>query len=153
MITLVAIDKVTGIVKYTSTPSVAPDDLSVYETSDVFFKLHNESVDFFSNCYFKDEMFKKLPERNSEFCVWDLQNEKWQHSNALYEEFLVKNGDHIRKLRNRLLAQSDFVELPSSLARLGESKVAEWLSYRQALRDITLQPDYPKSVLWPQAPV
>lgn len=40
----------------------------------------------------------------------------------------------VREVRNRLLQQSDWTQLPDS--PLTEAKRAEWATYRQALRDI-----------------
>lgn len=50
-----------------------------------------------------------------------------------YEEQLSS----IRKTRDRLLSQSDWVVLPYS--PITGSKLDEWITYRQALRDITNQ--------------
>lgn len=53
----------------------------------------------------------------------------------------------IRARRDVLLAQSDWTQLPDvPLA----TKTA-WAEYRQALRDITNQPD-PTNIVWPVAP-
>lgn len=50
--------------------------------------------------------------------------------------------------RNRLLAASDWTQLPD--VPLATKEV--WATYRQALRDITDQPGYPLEVVWPVAP-
>lgn len=53
----------------------------------------------------------------------------------------------IRALRADLLAQSDWTQLPDvPLA----TKTA-WATYRQALRDVTLQAD-PHNIIWPTPP-
>lgn len=53
----------------------------------------------------------------------------------------------IRALRANLLVQSDWTQLPDvPLA----TKTA-WADYRQALRDVTLQPD-PRNIIWPTPP-
>lgn len=52
--------------------------------------------------------------------------------------------------RDELLAACDWV-----VARAFEQAVpvpAAWAQYRQALRDITKQPGFPMSVVWPEAP-
>lgn len=56
---------------------------------------------------------------------------------------------HIRGDRNRLLSESDFTRLDD--APITPEKRAEWATYRQALRDITLQPD-PFAIVWPTDP-
>ena len=60
----------------------------------------------------------------------------------------------IRKRRNRLLADSDWTQLPDT-ALTSEQRTA-WSTYRQSLRDITeslptqLEPNY--QVTWPSQP-
>lgn len=56
---------------------------------------------------------------------------------------------HIRGDRNRLLSESDFTRLDD--APITPEKRAEWATYRQALRDITTQPD-PFAIVWPTDP-
>lgn len=58
----------------------------------------------------------------------------------------VKAG-RVRAERNRLIAASDWAVLPDSSA-----DKSAWAAYRQALRDVTEQPDFPESVEWPTAP-
>lgn len=53
----------------------------------------------------------------------------------------------VRTRRDALLAQSDWTQLPDVPLATKET----WAIYRQALRDVTLQPD-PFSVVWPVAP-
>jgi hypothetical protein len=53
--------------------------------------------------------------------------------------------DVIRTERNKLLAESDWTQLPDASA-----DAAAWATYRQALRDITTQ-DNPFSIVWPEA--
>lgn len=53
----------------------------------------------------------------------------------------------IRARRDVLLAQSDWTQLPD----VPLATKAAWADYRQALRDITAQPD-PTNITWPVAP-
>lgn len=53
----------------------------------------------------------------------------------------------IRARRDVLLAQSDWTQLPD----VPLPTKAAWAVYRQALRDITAQPD-PANIVWPVAP-
>ncbi len=55
----------------------------------------------------------------------------------------------VRERRDALLAQSDWVTLRAQ--EQGVPAPPEWLAYRQALRDITLQPD-PCGIDWPVPP-
>lgn len=56
-----------------------------------------------------------------------------------------------RTRRQADLVASDWTDTLSSAQRLGEVAYAEWQTYRQALRDITLQPD-PSNLTWPLKP-
>ena len=53
----------------------------------------------------------------------------------------------IRSLRNSLLAQCDWTQLPDS----GVDKQA-WAEYRQELRDVPNQQGFPWQVVWPEKP-
>jgi len=53
----------------------------------------------------------------------------------------------VRAQRNKLLADCDWTQLADSTA-----DKAAWATYRQALRDITAQADFPWTVNWPDAP-
>lgn len=55
----------------------------------------------------------------------------------------------IRQTRNQLLFQSDWTQLPDS--PLSVEKQTEWQSYRQQLRDVTIQVD-PFNIQWPTEP-
>lgn len=55
----------------------------------------------------------------------------------------------IRYQRNELLTQYDWTQLQDS--PLSEQKQGEWQTYRQSLRDITLQSD-PFNIIWPTKP-
>ncbi len=55
----------------------------------------------------------------------------------------------IRYERNQLLSESDWTQLPDS--PLTNQKQTEWQTYRQALRDVTIQPN-PFTINWPTPP-
>jgi hypothetical protein len=52
--------------------------------------------------------------------------------------------------RKSLLNQSDWTQLPD--VQLTNAQVDAWKVYRQALRDITDQPGYPGTIIWPTIP-
>lgn len=56
-------------------------------------------------------------------------------------------GDAMRQ-RYTLITASDWTQLPD----VPLATKAAWATYRQSLRDITLQPGYPQSVVWPTPP-
>jgi hypothetical protein len=53
----------------------------------------------------------------------------------------------VRGKRNELLTESDWTQLPDSPVDR-----ALWASYRQSLRDVTLQAGFPWNVTWPAKP-
>lgn len=55
-----------------------------------------------------------------------------------------------RKQRDDLLKQSDWRVVKQ--AETGVPMAAEWVSYRQALRDITSQAGFPRNIEWPVNP-
>lgn len=57
-------------------------------------------------------------------------------------------GNVIRRDRNKLLATTDW----SQGKDISDAVSAKWVTYRQALRDITLQEGFPNSVIWPTPP-
>lgn len=52
-----------------------------------------------------------------------------------------------RKDRDALLERSDWTQMPD--APLTEEQRESWKVYRQALRDVTLQPGFPWEINWP----
>lgn len=55
----------------------------------------------------------------------------------------------VRAERNKLLAASDWTQFPDVQ---GNIDVAAWTEYRQALRDIPQQADFPTNIVWPTKP-
>jgi hypothetical protein len=53
----------------------------------------------------------------------------------------------VRGQRDSLLVQSDWTQVADSPV-----DKAAWTTYRQALRDISTQPEFPWAVAWPQRP-
>lgn len=57
--------------------------------------------------------------------------------------------DQVRMQRNNLLAESDWVIIKAQ--ETGQSVSRAWLEYREALRNITLQPNL-QNINWPVKP-
>ena len=53
----------------------------------------------------------------------------------------------IRNTRNQLLKESDWTQISDATVNK-----EVWLTYRQALRDITTQEGFPFTVTWPTQP-
>jgi len=74
-------------------------------------------------------------------------NEEWAVTYSV--ENLPENiaSDNVRNKRNELLSECDWTQLPDAPV----DKEA-WAAYRQQLRDISEQPDFPYQVNWPTKP-
>ncbi len=59
-------------------------------------------------------------------------------------------AEQVRTERARLLAESDWV-VTRAMER-GEPVPADWLAYRQALRDVPQQSGFPLAIAWPECP-
>ena len=109
-------------------------------------------------CYIK---YKNLPERLTTLSssATDAE-EKELYNKIIFGEYgdieplvetmtVEESLAHIVKTnRNTLLAESDWTQLPD----VPEETRSKWAAYRQALRDITNQSEYPKNVIFPVKP-
>ena len=55
-------------------------------------------------------------------------------------------SEHVRSLRNSLLAETDYLALSDNTLS------SDMAAYRQALRDVTSQVGFPSNVTWPTKP-
>ena len=78
---------------------------------------------------------------------WKLFNNQWVIDDRPLRPEIPK-ADIIRDERNTLLSWSDWTQLTDSPVQ----NKTEWANYRQLLRDITDQPTFPESVIWPTKP-
>ena len=86
-----------------------------------------------------------LPPKQFDYQVMDYVQKQWVNPPDEVEWAVV------RRTRNRLLLDSDWTDTASAPSRFGQALYQQWLTYRQALRDITLQID-PFAIAWPVAP-
>lgn len=89
-----------------------------------------------------DDEFHPLPKQPSPHHVFDYSAKAWTDPRTPETQWPV-----VRRQRDALLAQSDWTQLPDVPLETKET----WATYRQALRDVTLQPD-PFNVVWPVTP-
>lgn len=76
--------------------------------------------------------------------------EVWVSTPATPQEIADRTNDKansVRSERNRLLADSDWTQLPDAPVDR-----TVWATYRQALRDIGQQPGFPWNITWPVKP-
>lgn len=64
-------------------------------------------------------------------------------------ELLQREADTIRAVRKPLLEEAD--HMINKIEDNGQD-TAVWMAYRQALRDITMQPGFPDIIDWPIKP-
>ena len=83
-----------------------------------------------------------LPQRPSPNHEFDPVTDSWVDQRTPETEWPL-----VRAKRDRLLLECDWTQLPD--VPLATKEV--WATYRQALRDVTLQPD-PFNIVWPVAP-
>jgi hypothetical protein len=77
--------------------------------------------------------------------TWIIQDIPAEEAEAIR----FSKWEQVRDTRAHLLRACDWTQLPDVV--MGEAKMREWLDYRQALRDITDQPD-PFNIVWPERP-
>jgi len=82
----------------------------------------------------------KLPLKPEGFYTLDYETKTWIPD-------YNSQWNSIKKLRNEILASLDWTQLSDVPLNTKEA----WASYRQQLRDITLQPD-PFNITWPMPP-
>jgi hypothetical protein len=92
-------------------------------------------------------LVENSPVLNSTSSRWE---QVWSVRDMTADELQTKintKSDDIRLARNAKLIASDWTQLADSPV-----DVAAWAIYRQELRDITAQVDFPWNVTWPIAP-
>jgi hypothetical protein len=90
---------------------------------------------------FETEAFIALPPKPSDDYDFDGQTRQWVLNTQ-------RASDNAIQKRNMLLYQCDWTQLPDVPVPNREA----WAVYRQALRDITAQPEYPEHIQWPVEP-
>lgn len=101
------------------------DDAVIRISDGVLVRLHPESP------YFQ------------EYQEWLDQGNTLEPADELYD-----TSFGIRAKRDALLAQSDWTQLSD----VSLSNSDEWSIYRQKLRDLTSQPEFPDQIEWPVTP-
>lgn len=67
------------------------------------------------------------------------------------EKMYAKSGlaQRIREQRNKKLSEADVYTISDRWAQYSDSEKTLWTQYKQALRDIPTQSDFPANVIWP----
>lgn len=85
--------------------------------------------------------------------IQDVWTQTWQivpASNAEIDDRCAQQMMRVRSQRDQLLRESDYTRM-DDVPLTTEQKQA-WAEYRQQLRDLSLQPNWPWQVTWPQKP-
>ena len=91
-------------------------------------------------------------EETAPIMIGDTYYQNWAVTDASEEEIEQRTNNkwsEVRSIRTQYLSESDWTQLNDS--PLTRGKKAEWIQYRQDLRDITTQPD-PFNIVWPVKP-
>lgn len=132
--TFTAISRATGEVLFSGTAH----DTRQLRTNDV------EIIDGveYQGGYVTGGVHTPLPPKPTVHHVFDYAAKQWIDPRTPETEWPL-----VRAKRDRLIAATDWTQLPDVPLATKEM----WANYRQALRDVTLQPD-PFNIVWPVAP-
>lgn len=86
-----------------------------------------------------------IPEQPSGNYKFNYNSKQW----VLIQDPILATVEALKK-RISLLQSSDWTQIPNNPLTLEQQQA--WATYRQALRDITLQPGYPLNIIWPTPP-
>jgi Phage tail assembly chaperone protein len=131
-------DKYTGKIERVVTCSLEAIKLQFNAESQNIVVGNFSDVDF----YIEGGVPKAIGLSPSKFHVFDYTIKQWVDPRTPETEWPL-----IRTERDRRLAASDWTQLPDVSLATKEA----WTVYRQALRDVTLQPD-PFNIVWPTPP-
>lgn len=97
---------------------------------------------------YTDEQMEAKAAKPSPFAVWHNDLMRWiVEESPEYEQHLKTT---VLNERSSLLNSTDFVTLRAT--EKGEPIPAPWIEYRQQLRDMTKQQNFPFNVVWPEVP-
>ena len=82
--------------------------------------------------------------------VYSFPNSRWEITARGVTSRRAENWRRVRVYRDALLVVTDFTQLPDS--PYDPTAKAAWAAYRQALRNVTHQPD-PTAIVWPDPPL
>lgn len=93
--------------------------------------------------FISNGILQELPAKPDNFYIFNYTTKQWEID---FSKLIFT----IKRNRNSLLLSSDWTQLPNNPLTLEVQTL--WATYRQQIRDITLQPSYPTNVLWPTPP-
>lgn len=96
-----------------------------------------------STQYISNGVVTSIPSKPDYACNFDYESGQWVGDSATQETNVIAR-------RNVMLYSSDWTQIPNG--PLTTEQQQEWAVYRQLLRDITAQSDYPFNIIWPTPP-
>lgn len=118
----------------------------------ILFKGCENPVEFYCSPNEEDPFQREMYERLMSEQYGPLKDEGvglWYHSIPPNQKELEEAA---LEKRTKLLVESDYIDLPATRERMSAEKIAEWETYRQALRDMTKQQGWPWDPKWPVNP-
>lgn len=100
----------------------------------------NPSLFYFEN----NTLFSKPDKPNGEY-TFNYDIKQWEFDRAAAETKALDK-------RNQLLAEGPDRISPMWWSSMEQEEQQSWTDYRQALLDITSQPNYPQEIVWPTKP-
>lgn len=79
-----------------------------------------------------------------------VNDKQFLRSSVPAAELIAEKAKKMRLIRNGLLAQSDWTQANDSPLSVEQKR--KWSGYRQSLRDITDQSDFPEAIVFPPLP-
>lgn len=95
------------------------------------------------------EITEPLPDSPGAFHRFNFNQQQWVPMPDSQKSFFLAYQARIQK--NQILASTDWTQVADS--PLTSEQRAQWAAYRQQVRDITQQPDFPLNIVWPNVPV
>lgn len=135
--------------QYSRTISAPIEDFLLMQVKDGeqgFINVDNPSIQYLET---DGITLTPIPPKPGEYYVFDYSTKTWVDPRSQQQQY-DDAATVVIQQRNELLYASDWTQIPNN--PLTTAKQQEWAAYRQALRDITIQPGYPFNIVWPTAP-
>lgn len=101
-------------------------------------------ADFYTQ-YIEDGVVKDMPLKPQGEYKFNYESKQWEFDYILAD-------DKARQQRDNLLADGPDRISPMWWSSMTPEQQQAWTDYRQALLDITEQPNYPQEIVWPTKP-
>lgn len=126
--------------------SCVPDGVTAIQWYGTFGEMEHSMVDGVKPMNTRIDSISQFEELIS---AWVIKDEAEKNYVDPDPEITLEDKAKLARLdRDELLKACDWTQLPD----IDESIQLLWRPYRQALRDITLQQNFPQDIIWPEKP-